>query len=264
MSARTPTKATREAIRSGSSRAADQTVGSLGVVGEARLEIVGPLRGAIRELCANGPVLLAVETCSGWTQPSAAVLTFAWRRLRRARRAPARAQVGQPGHRRLLEGQPVERVKLGPLSLGAIHRLLHSRLELVLPRPVLRCARETAAGNPFFALELGRAVGRRDAPASPAEPLHVPKRLHELVRERLAALSQPTLPLVAAAGGDEPASTCLTPIGRGRAGGRRTCRARASPRSRDGPRRDGRSISEYYRKLINEPTHRIAMRAGAE
>jgi len=178
------------------------------------------LCGAIRELCVARPVLLAVDDVQWLDSASVAVLTFAWRRLRGEPVGLLLAHLaGEPGHRRLAEGQRVERVHLGPLSLGAVHRVLHARLGLVLPRPALRRVHETSAGNPFFALELGRAFGRRDATRSAGEPLHVPERLHELVGERLAALpartrealgaaaalSQPTLPLLAAAGGGEAA-----------------------------------------------------------
>ena len=72
-----------------------------------------------------------------------------------------------------------------------------------------------SGGNPFFALELGRALLTRDVSPAPGEPLPVPATLNELVRERLAgiptaareaalvvsALSRPTVELVAAAAG---------------------------------------------------------------
>jgi DNA-binding CsgD family transcriptional regulator len=72
-----------------------------------------------------------------------------------------------------------------------------------------------SGGNPFFALELGRALLTREVFPAPGEPLPVPATLNELVRERLAgippaaweaalvvsALSRPTVELVAAAAG---------------------------------------------------------------
>ena len=51
-----------------------------------------------------------------------------------------------------------QRLAVEPLSVGAIHRLLWGRLALKLPRPELVRVHEIAGGNPFFALELGRAI----------------------------------------------------------------------------------------------------------
>lgn len=75
---------------------------------------------------------------------------------------------------------------------------------------------DVSGGNPFFALEVARALQRRSMRSSHSEPLPVPPTLLELVRERLdalpgetrdalqivASLSQPTLGLVAAAAPD--------------------------------------------------------------
>src|SRR5262249_33087714 len=46
-------------------------------------------------------------------------------------------------------------------------------------------------GNPFFALELGRELARRDAPAA-GEALRVPASLQQLLGGRLARLPAPT------------------------------------------------------------------------
>ena len=86
----------------------------------------------------------------------------------------------------------------------------------MLSRPKLRRIHELSGGNPFFALELGRAFGRRIIELEAGESL--PGTLATLVEERLAALpaktrtvllaasalSQPTLELVAHAAGDDP------------------------------------------------------------
>ena len=76
---------------------------------------------------------------------------------------------------------------------------------------------EATAGNPFFALELGREFARTNTRPAPGQALHVPESLRELLGDRLArlpgetldvllqvaALARPTIPLVAAAHGDE-------------------------------------------------------------
>ncbi len=110
----------------------------------------------------------------------------------------------------------LRRIRLGPLSLRELHRLLFGRLGVDLRLPALRRLREASGGNPFFALEIGRALVRSGSDADPGGALPVPETLRELVRDRLAALpartrdallaasalSQPTLGLVEAAVGD--------------------------------------------------------------
>ena len=184
------------------------------------------LLGAVRVLVKSGPVLIAVDDVQWLDPPSATVVTFAWRRLRGepvglllAHRLGTRAPAG------LVDDARLSPLAVGPLTLGAVHRLLHERLGLVLSRPALRRVHEVAGGNPFFALELGRTLQRHEAEISPGEPLPVPERLQDLVQDRLeelpplsrevlgtaAALSQPTLGLLAAAvaGGGEALGPAL-------------------------------------------------------
>jgi DNA-binding CsgD family transcriptional regulator len=171
----------------------------------------------LRALSAVRPVLLAVDDVQWLDPPSVAVLAFAWRRLREERAGLLLAGPGDvPARGFVVEDERVERLDVGPLSVGAIHRLLHARLGLVLSRPSLLRVHEVSGGNAFFALELGRAVQRHGATLAVGVP-PVPDRLRELVRERLAvlpeatrdalaaaaALSRPTLARVAAAAGDE-------------------------------------------------------------
>ena len=94
----------------------------------------------------------------------------------------------------------MERLHVGPLSLGAIHQLLQAHLGLTLARPTLLRVHETSAGNPFYALELARVLG---ADADPTRPLRVPETLEGLVHARLDAMPPTTresLLLAAAAG----------------------------------------------------------------
>ena len=61
------------------------------------------------------------------------------------------------------------RISLGPLSLGAVHDLLEERLGLELTRPELARVQEATAGNPFFALELGRELVRTNTRPAPGQ-----------------------------------------------------------------------------------------------
>ena len=80
------------------------------------------------------------------------------------------------------------RVEVGPLSFGALHRLLLSRLGKPLSRPTLRKVHDVSGGNPFYALEIARFLLERGSTLRPAEPLPVPRTLDELVRVRLDRL----------------------------------------------------------------------------
>jgi DNA-binding CsgD family transcriptional regulator len=77
---------------------------------------------------------------------------------------------------------------VGPLSFGALRHLLLSRSEIRLTRPLLRRIHEASGGNPFFALELARALARRKSPPEPGEPLPVPADLRRLLADSIAQL----------------------------------------------------------------------------
>jgi DNA-binding CsgD family transcriptional regulator len=182
--------------------------------------------GALRALARAGPVLLAVDDVQWLDAPSESVLRFAARRLRDepvallvTQRATGTTSVPLALDRAL----PSERfasIRVGPLALGAFHRILHDRLGVAFPRPILIRLLEASGGNPFFALEIARGLERSERRPLPAEPLPVPSTLDELVRDRVAALpadardvlavaamlSQPRLSIVKAAIGDDAGS----------------------------------------------------------
>jgi len=116
------------------------------------------LLGALRALAADRPVLVAIDDVQWLDAPTAAVLEFAVRRLRResvgvlvAGRDVSGLSLGQ--------SLPVERVRVGPLNEGAIHRVVRSHLGIALSRPDLLRVQDASGGNPFYALELARALG---------------------------------------------------------------------------------------------------------
>jgi predicted ATPase len=71
---------------------------------------------------------------------------------------PDRAEGRSIEFERWLPEERVRRIGLGPLSLGAVHHLVQGRLGVVLSRQLLQRVHETSGGNPFFALELARAL----------------------------------------------------------------------------------------------------------
>jgi DNA-binding CsgD family transcriptional regulator len=165
---------------------------------------------ALAALAAQGPVLLAVDDDQWADRSSVAALDFALRRLRGepirlllARRidgGPAQAS----GLDRAVEAaagpESRERLRVGPLSIGAIQALLQQRLGFTMSRPNLVRLAEASGGNPFFALELARA---QPAAGGPPTALVVPPSLQRLVAERLDQLDAETrraLLLVAAHG----------------------------------------------------------------
>jgi DNA-binding CsgD family transcriptional regulator len=142
----------------------------------------------LRTLAASGPILLAVDDLQWVDAASAQVLQFALRRLEDepvAVLATLRADAA-------FALADAARLSLGPLSLGALHHLLKARLGLDLPRPELVRLRQMTAGNPFFALEVGRELRRAHARLAPGQPLPVPASLKQLLGERLARLSDET------------------------------------------------------------------------
>jgi DNA-binding CsgD family transcriptional regulator len=158
------------------------------------------LVSVLRTLAAADPVLVAVDDVQ-WLDPaSAAALSFAMRRVGEHRVAWLLAR-RTAGDERLplnldrgFARERAEILQLGPLSLGAVHRILHRRLGESFARPLLRRLHELAQGNPFFALELGRALQGR--PVQAGQDLPVPGELHELVHDRLAVLRRETLEVV--------------------------------------------------------------------
>ncbi len=143
-------------------------------------------------LATEGALLVAVDDAQWLDAPSRAVLEFAARRLGDAPVAVLLAvRLGEGKERLRLEQafgeERVQTLRVGPLSLGALHRLLRRRLGTPLPRPLLMRVHETSGGNPFFALELARTLAHAGAELTPGEALPVPDTLRELVDRRIAA-----------------------------------------------------------------------------
>lgn len=165
----------------------------------------------LRILCRSAPVLVAVDDIQWLDLPSRRVLDFAGRRLENERVGVlAAVRIDKDGRRgSIAEAFPrdrLARVRLGPLNLAALHEMLRSALGQAFVRPTLVRIERASAGNPFFALELARAILESGEPVPASGALAVPEDLLELITRRLhrlpasslhallvaSALSQPT------------------------------------------------------------------------
>ena len=149
----------------------------------------------LRELARERPVLVAVDDV-GWADPgSAAILGFAARRLGDARihmlLSARQAVPTDPPPLGLDRIDGVQRLRIGPLRARDTADLLRARLDPP-PSPTLAQAiHERSGGNPFYALELGRAAA--DAPpGTPLDEVLPARALHALVGDRIARLPADT------------------------------------------------------------------------
>ena len=150
--------------------------------------------GSLRILAAVGPVLVAVDDVQWLDGASARVLEFACRRLHEepvgilAAVRLARDEAEPHELARALGDERVERLVVGPLTVAAVYELVRGQLDLSLSRSALLRVHESSSGNPFFALELARALRRSGVEPVPGQPLPVPPNLRALVRARLSLL----------------------------------------------------------------------------
>jgi hypothetical protein len=173
------------------------------------------VRDVLTLLAADGPLLIAVDDVQWLDGSSASALGFAVRRLEAPLAVLLTRRVEPGTDRSELEGaiatNPVGHVRVGPLSLEATQAVIRTDLDRAIARPTLVRIHATAGGNPFYALELARALGDH---VDPTVPLPVPASLDELMAARLAGLPDETrlgLGLVAAAG--EPSWMLLRAAG---------------------------------------------------
>ena len=147
------------------------------------------VRGVLERVAERGPVLVAVDDSHWLDASSSSALAFALRRLTASRvrvLLARRVRHGDPpGLEHGLDSESVGRLRIGVLSVGALHRILRDRFGRPFARQTLLRIHETSGGNPFFALELAGALGEV---TDPLRPLTVPATLDELVHARLSRL----------------------------------------------------------------------------
>lgn len=165
-------------------------------------------------LAAESPILLALDDMQWLDSSSAAALTFVVRRLTGSVAVLGTTRVettgAQTGTAVDLSGlRQLRRVRLCPLDLDGIRAAVSQELSLSFARPAMVRIHQVSGGNPFYALELARAVAEAPGWAE----LALPAPLSELVRARVegleadvhyallaaASASSPTVELVARA-----------------------------------------------------------------
>jgi DNA-binding CsgD family transcriptional regulator len=152
-----------------------------------RLAVSRAALGLLQGLARDGPLVVAVDDVQWLDTPTEHALDFA---LRRLPDVPLRVLIAH----RVMDGPSplglhgAVHVGVEPLAAGELGALLHDRLALDLARPRLLELHRACGGNPFYALEIGRALLREPRPAG---PLPVPDSLAELLALRLEALSGP-------------------------------------------------------------------------
>jgi DNA-binding CsgD family transcriptional regulator len=182
-----------------------------------RLAVGRAVADLLRLVAAACLLLIAVDDVQWLDAPTANVLAFAFRRIgdSPARLLLARRSDGTPPPPLGLDRAPLDlaRVALEPLPATELGALLHDRLGLDLPRPRLLELHRVCAGNPFYALEIGRAILR-----SPGgdDGVPIPESLRDLLRERLESLSADARDaLLLAASSTQPRSGLIERAGGG-------------------------------------------------
>jgi DNA-binding CsgD family transcriptional regulator len=175
--------------------------------------------GCLRSVVSVSPVVVAVDDVQWMDIPSVRVLQFVVRRLKDepvGLMTAARGAVSDDDPLGVVPAFAADRVhivRVGPLSLDAIERVLRDKVGEDLPRTTLLSLHEMSGGNPFFAQEIGLALLRRGGEVAAGERPPIPDRLQELIEDRLeglpagtiealevvSALSTPTLDAIAAA-----------------------------------------------------------------
>ena len=156
----------------------------------------------LRLLAATAPVLVAIDDLQWIDRASARVLEFVVRRLDRLPVGLVACERVSDGGtirldlRRAIPRDRYTRLRLGPLSLGALHQVLKQQLGRSFPRRTLVRLQGESGGNPFFALELARCLPED---ASTGQVLALPESLRRLVDNRIAALPKRTREVLLAA-----------------------------------------------------------------
>src|SRR6266852_608981 len=142
------------------------------------------VRDALEILARDQRLLIAIDDVQWFDDSSARALAFALRRIGTQQVLALVARRGtQVTH--LEQAIDTESIAIGPLSLGAMQKFLHDRLDRSLPRPAVLRIHEASGGNPLYALELVRTLDLTD---ELTKPIPMSESLERLLEVRLRGL----------------------------------------------------------------------------
>jgi DNA-binding NarL/FixJ family response regulator len=143
----------------------------------------------VERLADDGPVLVAIDDLQ-WIDPSSMhVAAFAARRLSGPVGVLGSVRTeasGAAGASWLQMPRPdaVNRIRLHPLGIHDLHAAVSARLRRPFSRPTMGRIHEVSGGNPFYAIELARAIDDR----APGVATTLPRTLADVVRARIGSL----------------------------------------------------------------------------
>jgi DNA-binding CsgD family transcriptional regulator len=158
-------------------------------------------RSVLEVLAEAMPVLVAVDDAQCIDVSSRTVLSYATRRLRGRVGVAVTARTDDKEHPapvswlEVLRDDAVRRLTLGPMPLAAMQAMLNERPGRRLRRPTMARIHQISGGNPFYALELARAIDDQ----RPGAHLELSDSLDALVERRLKGLDEAAAALLLAA-----------------------------------------------------------------
>lgn len=185
----------------------DETVAAPGPDGHP-LQRGRAVLDAIRRLAAQAPTVIAIDDLQWLDSASARALRYALRRLEEEPvgvLAAVRLQPDGADSLGLADTQSpgrLEAIEIGPLSLGALRRVV-DQVVTAISRPTLRHIHAVSAGNPLYAIELAHGLARDEHGFRLWDGLPLPDSLQAAISERLKrapAELRPLLEAVAAVG----------------------------------------------------------------
>src|SRR5207248_2071259 len=156
-----------------------------------RLSVSRAMLAVLRELALESPLVIAIDDVQWLDASTRAALEFALRRLSDVSITVLASRRGgeSDGSAGTFTGIPLERVPIGPLTVEELGALVVDHLDEPLSRPRLVELHNITGGNPYFALEIVRALGMRGSSPSADSPFPIPEDIAALLRERIVGLS---------------------------------------------------------------------------